>query len=49
MLRLQRAAPTRGDRVLGVATIVDQLPPDRAERLAHVHRLLPRELLGEDS
>jgi adenine phosphoribosyltransferase len=38
----------RGATFLGVATIVDQLPPDRAERLVRVHTLLPRELLGDD-
>jgi adenine phosphoribosyltransferase len=38
-----------GGTFLGVATVVDQLPPDRAERLVRVHTLLPRELLGDDS
>ena len=37
-----------GATFLGVATIVDQLPPDRDERLVRVHTLLPRELLGDD-
>ena len=38
-----------GAACLGVAAIVNQLPPDRAERLTRVHALLPRELLGEDA
>jgi adenine phosphoribosyltransferase len=38
-----------GATFLGVAAIVNQLPPDRAERLTHLHTLLPRELLGEDA
>jgi hypothetical protein len=34
---------------VGVAVIVDQLPPDVDGRRMHVHSLLPRELLGEDA
>jgi adenine phosphoribosyltransferase len=37
-----------GATFLGVATIVDQLPPDHGERLVRVHALLGRELLGDD-
>jgi adenine phosphoribosyltransferase len=37
-----------GATFLGVATIVDQLPPGRGEQLVHVHTLLPGKLLGDD-
>lgn len=38
-----------GAAFLGVAAIVDQLPPDRREPLLHVHTLLPKTALGDDS
>jgi adenine phosphoribosyltransferase len=34
---------------VGVAAIVDQLPPDRRELLRRVHALVPKALLGDDS
>ena len=37
-----------GSTFLGVAAIVDQLPPDRHADLVRVHALLPKALLGED-
>lgn len=37
-----------GATFLGVAAIVDQLPPDRRQQLLHVHTLLPKALLGDD-
>jgi adenine phosphoribosyltransferase len=37
-----------GATFLGVAAIVDQLPPGRLEPLLHVHTLLPKALLGDD-
>lgn len=33
---------------LGVAAIVDQLPPQRREELVRVHTLVPKSLLGDD-
>ena len=38
-----------GATFLGVAAIVDQLPPDRRHQLLRVHTLLPRALLGDDA
>jgi adenine phosphoribosyltransferase len=39
-----------GATLVGVAVIVDQLPPDVHERRQmHVHSLLPRALLGDDA
>ena len=38
-----------GATFLGVAAIVDQLPRDRREALVHVHALLSKALLGDDS
>ncbi len=38
-----------GATFLGVAAIVDQLPPDRRRQLLHVHTLLPKALLGDDA
>jgi adenine phosphoribosyltransferase len=37
-----------GARFLGVAAIIDQLPPERREHLVRVHTLLPKTLLGDD-
>ena len=37
-----------GATFLGVAAIVDQLPPDRHEYLVRVHTLLAKESLGDD-
>ena len=37
-----------GAAFLGVAAIVDQLPPERRDALPHVHTLLPKALLGDD-
>jgi adenine phosphoribosyltransferase len=37
-----------GATFLGVAAIVDQLPPDHHERLVRVHTLLPKAILGDD-
>jgi adenine phosphoribosyltransferase len=37
-----------GATFLGVAAIVDQLPPDRREQLVRVHTLLPKARLGGD-
>lgn len=37
-----------GAGFLGVAAIVDQLPPGRSEQLVRVHALLPKALLGDD-
>jgi adenine phosphoribosyltransferase len=37
-----------GATFLGVAAVVDQLPPDRREYLVRVHTLLPKALLGDD-
>ncbi len=37
-----------GAAFLGVAAIVEELPPDRREPLVHVHALLPKALLGDD-
>jgi adenine phosphoribosyltransferase len=36
-----------GATFLGIAAIVDQLPPDRRVHLGHVHTLMPGALLGE--
>jgi len=33
---------------VGVAAIVDQLPPERAQELVRVHTLVSRTLLGSD-
>jgi adenine phosphoribosyltransferase len=38
-----------GATFLGVAAIVDQLPRDRRTALVHVHTLLSKALLGDDS
>lgn len=37
-----------GASFVGVAAVVDQLPPGRREQLVGVHALLPKALLGED-
>jgi adenine phosphoribosyltransferase len=37
-----------GATFLGVAAVVDQLPPERRDALVRVHTLLPRKRLGED-
>jgi adenine phosphoribosyltransferase len=37
-----------GATFLGVAAIVDQLPPGRREQLGRVHTLLPKDMLGDD-
>ena len=37
-----------GATFLGVAAIVDQLAPERRQRLSPVHTLLPKALLGDD-
>lgn len=38
-----------GATFLGVAAIVDQLPPDRREELVCVHTLIPEALLGDSA
>jgi len=38
-----------GATFLGVAAIVDELPPGRRQQLLHVHTLVPKTLLGDDA